>query len=95
MVDIEIKRDRVVLRYKGKKWDWILEPMALTDLSCVLEIERASFPTPWSEAAFRHELLDNPYSQLFVMKGTRVPGVIAPNCTCTIQLGRRKTGDSK
>jgi branched-chain amino acid transport system permease protein len=26
MVDIEIKRDRIVLRYKGKKWDWILEP---------------------------------------------------------------------
>jgi len=54
--------------------------MALTDLSWVLEIERASFSTPWSEASFRHELLDNPYSQLFVMKGTRVPGVVAYAC---------------
>jgi hypothetical protein len=47
--------------------------MALTDLSWVLEIERSSFLTPWSEASFRHELLDNPYSQLFAMKGARVP----------------------
>jgi ribosomal-protein-alanine N-acetyltransferase len=54
--------------------------MALTDLSWVLEIERSSFLTPWSEASFRHELLDNPYSQLFAMKGTRVPGVVAYAC---------------
>ncbi len=26
MVDIELKRDRIVIRYKEKKWDWILEP---------------------------------------------------------------------
>jgi branched-chain amino acid transport system permease protein len=26
MVDVEIRRDRIILRYKGKKWDWILEP---------------------------------------------------------------------
>ncbi len=26
MVDVEIKRDRIVIRYKGKKWDWMLEP---------------------------------------------------------------------
>jgi branched-chain amino acid transport system permease protein len=26
MVDIEIKRDRIVIRYKGKKWDWMIEP---------------------------------------------------------------------
>ncbi len=26
MVDIEVKRDRVVLRYKGRKWDWTIEP---------------------------------------------------------------------
>lgn len=57
-----------------------IEPMALTDLSWVLEIERVSFSTPWSEASFRHELIDNPYSQLFVMKGSRVPGVVAYAC---------------
>ena len=26
MVDVEIKRDRIIIRCKGKKWDWILEP---------------------------------------------------------------------
>ena len=26
MVDVEIKRDRIIIRYKGKKWDWMLEP---------------------------------------------------------------------
>jgi branched-chain amino acid transport system permease protein len=26
MVDAEIRRDRIIIRYKGKKWDWMLEP---------------------------------------------------------------------
>ena len=26
MVDVEIRRDRIIIRYKGKKWDWMLEP---------------------------------------------------------------------
>jgi branched-chain amino acid transport system permease protein len=26
MVDIELKRERIVIRYKQQKWDWILEP---------------------------------------------------------------------
>ncbi len=26
MVDVEIKRDRIVIRFKGKKWDWMIEP---------------------------------------------------------------------
>ena len=26
MVDVEIKRDRIIIRSKGKKWDWMLEP---------------------------------------------------------------------
>jgi len=26
MVDLEIRRDRIIIRYKGKKWDWMLEP---------------------------------------------------------------------
>ncbi|MGD0625252.1 MAG: branched-chain amino acid ABC transporter permease [Thermodesulfobacteriota bacterium] len=26
MVAVEIKRDRIIIRYKGKKWDWMLEP---------------------------------------------------------------------
>lgn len=26
MVEMELKRDRIVIRFKGKKWEWILEP---------------------------------------------------------------------
>lgn len=26
MVDIEVKRDRLCIRYKNKKWDWMIEP---------------------------------------------------------------------
>ncbi len=26
MVDIELKRDRVTIRLKDKKWEWIIEP---------------------------------------------------------------------
>jgi branched-chain amino acid transport system permease protein len=26
MVDVEVKRDRIVIRRKGKKWDWMIEP---------------------------------------------------------------------
>lgn len=50
--------------------------MALSDLTWVLEIERTSFPTPWSAAAYRHELQENPYASLFVVKGSRIPGIV-------------------
>ena len=34
----------------------LLSPMASTDLDAVVEIERRSFPTPWSPGLFLHEL---------------------------------------
>lgn len=36
-----------------------VRPMKLHDLPDILEIERRSFPTPWSKGAFLSELLDN------------------------------------
>ncbi len=39
-----------------------------SDLDAVLEIERASFHTPWSRAAFRHELERNPVARLWVAR---------------------------
>jgi ribosomal-protein-alanine N-acetyltransferase len=39
-----------------------------SDLDAVLEIERASFRTPWSRAAFRHELERNPVARLWVAR---------------------------
>lgn len=36
-----------------------IEPMKVEDLPDVLEIERDSFPVPWSESSFRYELKNN------------------------------------
>ena len=38
----------------------VIEPMTANDLPAELRIERSAFPTPWTEANFRHELADNP-----------------------------------
>lgn len=43
-------------------------PMSLEDLDAVLAIERASFVTPWSRAAFRYELLQNRVARCVVMR---------------------------
>ena len=45
-----------------------LAPMALDDLDEVLEIERASFPTPWSRGAFRYELTQNRVARSVVLR---------------------------
>jgi [ribosomal protein S18]-alanine N-acetyltransferase len=52
-----------------------IEPMTVGDLPEILVIERASFPTPWTEANFRHEIEDNPLAFNLVAKlGGRVAG---------------------
>lgn len=44
---------------------YALRPMAAADIAQVAAIETVSLPTPWSEAAFRHEL-DVPFSRPLV-----------------------------
>jgi ribosomal-protein-alanine N-acetyltransferase len=52
-----------------------IDPMTIDDLPSVLAIERASFPSPWTEANFRHELEDNPLAwNLVARAGGRVVG---------------------
>jgi len=58
-----------------------IEPMTLDDVDAVIEIERRSFPTPWSRAAFVSELLDNDRAHYMVARlkteaGPRVVGYI-------------------
>ena len=48
-----------------------LAPMVLDDLDEVLEIERASFPTPWSRGAFRYELTQNRVARSLVLRVER------------------------
>jgi ribosomal-protein-alanine N-acetyltransferase len=45
--------------------------MRAADLPAVLEIEQASFETPWTRAAFVHELERNRVAQMWVARGAR------------------------
>lgn len=54
-----------------------IEAMRLRDVSQVLRIERASFPTPWSRRAFLSELLTNENAHYIVARiGKRVVGYV-------------------
>jgi ribosomal-protein-alanine N-acetyltransferase len=43
--------------------------MAVSDLDQVLDIERASFPTPWTRAAFSYEIEQNKVARCTVLRG--------------------------
>jgi ribosomal-protein-alanine N-acetyltransferase len=47
---------------------YTIEPMRVEDITRVMEIERRSFPTPWSPAAYRHELRYNPHAHYLVIR---------------------------
>ena len=47
-----------------------LDRMGEEDLSRVLEIERASFPDPWSHQSFLHEIQGNPFAINTVVRDT-------------------------
>ena len=59
---------------------FIISGMSVEDIPGVLEIENVSFPTPWSESAFRYELQENPYASLFVAKTRDQSSVLAFAC---------------
>jgi len=46
--------------------DLEVRAMTVNDLDQVMEIERVSFPTPWSRAAYHRELTDNAYARYVV-----------------------------
>jgi ribosomal-protein-alanine N-acetyltransferase len=46
----------------------VVRPMVYDDLKAVLEIENASFPTPWSLQSFIAELKDNEYARYFCLE---------------------------
>jgi ribosomal-protein-alanine N-acetyltransferase len=51
-----------------------VEPMTPADLGDVLEIERASFPSPWSARAYEYELRYNDMAHYFVARApSRLP----------------------
>jgi ribosomal-protein-alanine N-acetyltransferase len=46
----------------------VIRPMLPDDLEAILEIERASFSTPWSLEAFKVELKDNEYARYLCLE---------------------------
>jgi [ribosomal protein S18]-alanine N-acetyltransferase len=53
-------------------------PMAVSDLDQVLDVERASFPTPWTRAAFCYEIEQNKVARCTVLRGRR--GIVGYLC---------------
>ncbi|ADY56963.1 (SSU ribosomal protein S18P)-alanine acetyltransferase [Syntrophobotulus glycolicus DSM 8271] len=50
---------------EGKRLHGMIRPLTLEDISKVVEIEEASFPTPWKAESFRSELVDNYLARYF------------------------------
>ena len=46
--------------------DCLIRRMTIDDVPTVAAIEAATFPTPWSEDAFRKEITDNPVARYLV-----------------------------
>jgi len=47
---------------------FIVEVMALSDLTAVMAVERLSFSAPWSERAYRYEIEENKHSTMLVVR---------------------------
>ena len=45
----------------------LIEPMQITHLPAVMEIEREAFPLPWPERSYRHELTHNEFAHYYVL----------------------------
>ena len=50
---------------------YVIEPMQLRNVAEVMEIERLSFPSPWSARAYRYELRENNLSHYLVARPQR------------------------
>lgn len=46
----------------------VFRPMKLSDLPVIMEVERASFPTPWPRQAFYNELVHNRFARYSVIQ---------------------------
>lgn len=60
---------------------FIIEPMQLSHIPAVLQIERESFSLPWPERAYRHELIRNELAHYYVLGprgATPAPEAVSP-----------------
>nr|WP_289039525.1 ribosomal protein S18-alanine N-acetyltransferase [uncultured Allobacillus sp.] len=57
--------------------DVIVRRMTYADLDQVMEVENASFRSPWKEEDITHDLINNPFSDYLVMeKGDQIIGYV-------------------
>ena len=50
------------------QFPYLVERMTWDDVPAVMEIERESFPLPWSSYTYRHELTENKHSHYIVVR---------------------------
>jgi ribosomal-protein-alanine N-acetyltransferase len=67
-----------------------VDPMQVSDLRQVMDIEREAFPSPWPASAYRYELTQNDLSTYLVLKlrqpaPTSRGGVILPSRRCLVE----------
>jgi ribosomal-protein-alanine N-acetyltransferase len=53
---------------QGAEENLIFRSMTLDDIETIVAIERESFASPWSEEAFRNEMLNNMFAKYMVME---------------------------
>jgi ribosomal-protein-alanine N-acetyltransferase len=63
--------------FKSAEEEIQFRPMQLTDLAAIVELEIASFPTPWPRQAFYNELMFNRFADYTVLT---VNGQVAGYC---------------
>lgn len=56
--------------------EYALRPMVMDDIPQVIEIEKKSFPTPWSPYAFTCELCDNEFAHYLVLVHEDEPATV-------------------
>ncbi|AIF42400.1 ribosomal protein S18-alanine N-acetyltransferase [Virgibacillus sp. SK37] len=49
----------------------VIRKMHITDVDAVMEVESATFSTPWTTDIFYQELVDNDYAHYFVMEADK------------------------
>ncbi len=58
----------------------LLEPAGLSDLEAVIEIERASFSSPWTEKMLRAEIEGNPFARFVLARRRRDREILGYVC---------------
>jgi ribosomal-protein-alanine N-acetyltransferase len=67
--------------------DLVIVRMALADIPGVMAIERESFPAPWPEEAYRHELFNNPKAYFIVARQRKQQP--QPNAVRSVEPSKR------